>query len=93
MDAVKKSIREFLLTTCLPGESLDTLRDDTPLQTSGILDSLASIKLVMFLEQQFGVEMDVYDTSPERFDRLQDIAAAVITKQRQQTQAARATRA
>ena len=93
MDAVKKSIREFLLTTCLPGESLATLRDDTPLQTSGILDSLASIKLVMFLEQQFGVEMDVYDTSPERFDRLQDIAAAVITKQRQQTQAARATRA
>jgi acyl carrier protein len=77
---VKEAVRTFILTTYLPGESAENLRDDTPLQTSGILDSLATMGMVTFLEKQFGIELDVYDISVERFNRIEDIAASVARK-------------
>jgi acyl carrier protein len=81
MDTASSTIRRFILCTHLPGESPDTLRDDTPLQTSGILDSLATVGLIAFLEKQFQIELDVYDTAIERFDTIRDIASTVVRKQ------------
>ena len=80
MQDPKATIRQFILVSQLPGESPDSLRNDTPLQTSGILDSLATVGLVSFIEKHFGVELDVYDTSIERFDSLDDIAATILRK-------------
>src|SRR4030095_13342879 len=72
-----------LCSSDLPVESRDNLRDETPLLTSGILDSLAALGLAGFVEERFGVELDVYDTSVERFNRIQDIAASVERRQAQ----------
>ena len=69
-DDPKDVIRQFILSTYLPGESRDNLRDDTPLQTSGILDSLATLQLVSFVEKHFNIELDIYETSVEHFDRI-----------------------
>jgi acyl carrier protein len=88
MEDIKETIRQFILTTYLPGESPDNLRDDTPLLTSGILDSLGGLGLVAFVQERFDVELDVYDTSVERFNRIQDIAASV---ERRREQSARQT--
>jgi D-alanine--poly(phosphoribitol) ligase subunit 2 len=81
MNEIKEMIRQFIVSTYLPGESPDKLRDDTPLLTSGILDSLAAVNLISFLEQSFDIELDVYDTSIEHFDRIDDIARCVARKQ------------
>ena len=80
IDTVSGTIRRFILCTNLPGESPDTLSDDTPLQSSGILDSLATVGLIAFLEKEFQIELDVYDTAIERFDTIHDIASTVVTK-------------
>jgi len=80
MDDVKETIRQFILSTYLPGESADNLRDDTPLMTSGVLDSLATLGLVSFVEREFGIELDAYETGVETFDRIEDIAALVARK-------------
>jgi acyl carrier protein len=80
MKHINDAIRQFILTTYLPGESPENLRDDTPLQTSGILDSLAVLGLVSFVAKEFDIELDVYDTSVERFNRIEDIAASVVRK-------------
>jgi acyl carrier protein len=80
MDEVRDTIRQFILTTYLPGEAAGNLRDDTPLLTSGILDSLAAVGVVSFIGQHFGVELDVYDTAIERFDRIADIASSIERK-------------
>src|SRR3954471_2044021 len=77
MSDVKDVIRGFILASYLPGESPENLRDDAPLLTSGILDSLAALGLASFVEERFGVELDVYATSVERFDRIEDIARTV----------------
>ena len=80
MKPVHDAIRQFILSKFLPGESAENLRDHTPLQTSGILDSLAALELVSFLEQEFGIELDFADTTVERFDRIEDIAECVARK-------------
>ena len=81
MNDTRETIRQFILANYLQGESPSNLRDDTPLRTSGILDSLATMGLMSFIEKQFGVELDVYDTAVERFDRIEDIARVISRKQ------------
>jgi acyl carrier protein len=81
MDQLRDTIREFIVSNYLPGESPDNLRDDTPLLSSGILDSLGTLGLVSFISEKFGVELDVYDTSVEHFDRIEDIAQSIERKQ------------
>ena len=50
LDQLKQAVREYVLSEFLPGEDPDSLRDDTPMVTGGILDSITSVKLVTFLE-------------------------------------------
>lgn len=83
---IKEAIRQFILSTYLAGEKSENLRDDTPLLTSGILDSLAVMNLASFVEQRFGIELDVYDTMADNFNRIEDIAACVARKRTPQTE-------
>lgn len=80
MNEVKETIRQFILKTYLPGESAANLHDDTPLRTSGILDSLATLGLVSFVEKEFGVELEAHETGTDTFDRIEDIASLVDRK-------------
>ena len=75
------TIRQFILTRYLPGETAENLRDDTPLRSSGILDSLATLSLISFLEEQFKIELEAHETDIDNFDRIEDIAALVERKQ------------
>lgn len=83
MTQTADTIREFILKRYLPGESAANLRDDTPLRSSGILDSLATLGLISFLEEQYRIEIEAHETDVDNFDRIQDIAAFVERKQAQ----------
>ncbi len=80
MDNVKDTIRDYILREFLPGESAANLGDDTPLRTSGILDSMATLNLVTFLEQTFDITVEAHETGIDQFDRIEDIAALVVQK-------------
>ena len=80
MQDVKDRLRQFIVSTYLPGESLGNLRDDTPLRSSGILDSLATLGVVSFVEKEFGIELEAHETGIDNFDRIEDIAALVERK-------------
>ncbi|HWQ03275.1 MAG TPA: acyl carrier protein [Candidatus Nitrosotenuis sp.] len=77
---MKEKLRQFILAEFLPGESPANLQDDTPLRTSGILDSMATLRLVSFVEEQFGIEVEAHEAGVENFDRINDIAAFVERK-------------
>lgn len=81
VDNVTQAIRTHILNEFLPGESEANLRDDTPLRTSGILDSMSTLNLVTFLEQSFGITIDAHETGVDNFDRVDTIAALVARKQ------------
>jgi len=80
MTDITTSIRNFILTKYLPGESPANLRDDLPLRTSGILDSLATLGLISFIEEEFDIEVEAHETDIDNFDRLSDIVAFVERK-------------
>jgi acyl carrier protein len=77
---VKESVRRFLLDEFLPGEDPASLGDATPLITGGILDSIATLKLVSFLESRFGVGFDAYELSPDHLDTIAQIVRTVEAK-------------
>lgn len=78
---IKSVVKEFILREFLPGESSDELTDGTPLITGGVLDSIATLKLVLFIEERFGVTLQAHETDPEHLDTLAQIASLIRSKQ------------
>ncbi len=50
---------------------------DTPLLEAGILDSINLVRLVQFLEEQFGIAIPDADFGPELFESPASVAAYV----------------
>jgi acyl carrier protein len=80
MQEVKEIIRRYILEQFLPGENPAELTDSTPLITGGILDSLATIKLVVFLEERFQIQIQAHETMVDYLDTIADIAQLVSSK-------------
>jgi acyl carrier protein len=81
MSDIANTLRDFILTRYLPGESPANLRDDTALRSSGVLDSLATLGLISFIEEQYGIEVQAHETDVDNFDRIQDMVAFIERKQ------------
>ena len=73
-------IREFILREFLEGEDPSELTDETPLMSSGILNSLATLKLVSFLEERFGISIAPHETDEEYLGTIAAITALVQEK-------------
>lgn len=82
MDNVRETVRRFILDNFLPGEDAANLTDSTELKESGILDSLSTLKLVTFLEEQYKVEFEADDLDAGNLSTVANIAALVASKQR-----------
>jgi acyl carrier protein len=78
---ISQAVKDFILLEFLPGEDPTELKDDTPLITGGILDSIATMKLVLFLEERYGVTLEAHEVDPEHLDTVATIAGLVRAKQ------------
>ena len=81
MEDIVSTVRGFIVDKFLPGEDPGKLAPDTPLITSGILDSLATLELVSFLEERYGIELQPSDVDASRLGTLNGIARLVSSKQ------------
>lgn len=80
MDDKKEAIKEFILKEFLPGEDPTELTDSVPLITGGILDSLATLNLITFLEERFCVQIEPHEVDVDNLDTVSDIANLVQSK-------------
>lgn len=76
----KEEIRQYILSEFLPGEKSANLRNDSPLLTSGILDSVATLRLVTFVEERYGIQVEAHEAGVENFDSIDSIVAFVQSK-------------
>ena len=80
MSEVLSKVREYILREFLPGAEPDELSESTPLITGGIIDSIATLRLVVFLQEEFNIELVAHDTDAENLDTLAHIVALVESK-------------
>ncbi|WP_338925846.1 acyl carrier protein [Mycetohabitans endofungorum] len=76
-DALAK-IRAFVISTILKENNSD-IADDLNLKESGLLSSLATMRLVSFVEDEFGLIVGVSDPRT-RFTTIREIACYVDEK-------------
>ena len=79
-ETIKTTVKNFVLNEFLPGEDPAALTDITALVTTGILDSIAVLKVVTFLENQFGITIEPHEAVVENLNTLSDIGRFVISK-------------
>jgi acyl carrier protein len=77
---IKATVKTFILNEFLPGEEPAALTDTTPLMTTGILDSIAVLKVVTFLENQFHITIEPHEAVVENLNTVSDIGGLVMSK-------------
>jgi acyl carrier protein len=77
---IEPTIKKYLLEEFLPGEDPSLLTASTPLITGGILDSIATLKLVGFLEETFAVALAAHEVDTEHLDTIERIAGLIRAK-------------
>jgi len=78
--AVEERIRNFILREFLPGEDARELTAATPLITTGVLDSIAALKLALFLEEEFRIRLAAHEVAADHLDTIERMVALVRSK-------------
>ena len=68
-------INDYISRELVPDPALLPLANDTPLLESGVIDSLSLLRIVVFLEERFGITMGDADLMPENFASVDAICA------------------
>ena len=74
--AMRDTIIEFIVDEYVEDESME-ITAETPLITSGLVDSFSMVSLKMFLEEEFSVKLADDEATTEAFDTVDSIIALV----------------
>ena len=78
-DDMRDQIIEFIYDEYVEDESMK-IEDDTPLISSGLVDSFSMVSLKMFLEEEYQIQMTDEEASTEAFDTVSRILTLVQKK-------------
>ncbi len=76
---IKGALRQYFNTYLKEGESRDLL-DDTPLLSSGIIDSIGVVGLIDFIERRFKIEFLPREIDRDALDTIDSIERAIRAK-------------
>ena len=76
---VKEKVRAFVLEYAAD-RGVTEVKDDEPLLTTNIIDSLGSFRMIAFLEETFPLTIEDTDMVPENFQTLNDVETFVFGK-------------
>jgi acyl carrier protein len=78
---MEEVIKDFISRELVSKPELLPLQNDTQLLESGILDSLALLRLLVFLEEEFTIQLDDFDFIPDNFNTVDAICAYIRSQQ------------
>jgi len=78
---IREKVRAYIVSQFLEEEDAAALGDDTPLITSGVLNSLALVSVTNFLKKEFGVQLRPEEMNPGHMDSVNLIASTISTRQ------------
>jgi acyl carrier protein len=80
MTGVKERVRDFLIEEAGWQGSREELTDELPLIENRVLDSMALLRMVAWLEGDFGIAIGDADVVPSNFGSIERIDRFVETK-------------
>ena len=81
MDPLQAAVHTYILSAFLPGAKPSELTATTPLISGGVLDSLSTVRLVAYLEDQYRITIEPHEASVDYLDTIDQIAALIRAKQ------------
>ncbi len=78
----EQQIEQFILNEVMMSKRGNRLDYDESLLDSGILDSLSLLRLIAFIQDELGVEVDVDEIVPDNFQTI-NAAARLVESKRQ----------
>jgi acyl carrier protein len=79
---VEAVINDYISRELVQDAGLLPLGNGTSLLETGVLDSLSLLRLVVFIQERFGIMVDDVDLVPENFDTVDDICAYLRSRDR-----------
>ncbi len=76
----QQMLENFILTELLFSGSIKKLDYDQSLLSSGILDSLSLLRLIDYIQEDMGVEIDVEEITPDNFQTINAAARLIESK-------------
>jgi len=77
LNSIEREIHSFLLEEALAAKNIRSLDLDDSLFASGAMDSAVVMQLVVFCEENFGIEIPDSEVVPENFATLRALARLV----------------
>jgi len=76
LNEMKEMVRNYVTKEYIDDEDV-TITYDTPLISSGYVDSFSMVSLLVFLENKFKIKIPPSKATPEAFDSVNSIVALV----------------
>lgn len=77
-DEMKEMILEYVIDEYVDEDEDDEVGYDTPLISSGIVDSFSMVSLKVFLEKKYKISLPDNEATPEAFDTVNKICELVL---------------
>jgi acyl carrier protein len=76
LNEMKDLVRNYVTKEYIDDDDV-TITNDTPLISSGYVDSFSMVSLLVFLENKFKIKIPPSKATPEAFDSVNSIVALV----------------
>ncbi|NQT07232.1 MAG: acyl carrier protein [Candidatus Omnitrophica bacterium] len=73
MNDIKSEIKKFIIDNYLRGAEDAQLSYDDSFLEKGIIDSIGVIELTSFIQEKYGIKIEVAEIIPENFDTLNNL--------------------
>ena len=77
---IASTIENFIVEEIIMGSKGTRIDPESSLINSGIIDSLSLLRLISFLEGEFGIVIEDEDVVPENFDTLTIMESLVASR-------------
>ena len=77
MDEMKEVVLEYIVDEYLDEDDEDEVSYDSPLISSGIVDSFSMVSLKRFIENKYSIKLPDDEATPEAFDTVNAICKLV----------------
>ena len=79
-DEIVTGLKAFLRTIQKPNRPVESIAETDGLVTSGLIDSLAIVQIVMYLESTYGIDFASTGVDPERLASIASITDLVLER-------------